>query len=90
MPQDIHGLSETARADLLNHARPGNVRMLENAIVRSMIMQEKDGLLKHIIFEQDELNLGVPETAPENPFPRHPIRSMKGRWRHGLPTTKGI
>ncbi len=55
-----------------------------------MIMQEKDGLLKHIIFEQDELNLGVPETAPENPLPRHPIRSMKGRWRHGLPTTKGI
>ncbi|MCL7133628.1 sigma-54-dependent Fis family transcriptional regulator, partial [Escherichia coli] len=59
VPQDIHGLSETARADLLNHAWPGNVRMLENAIVRSMIMQEKDGLLKHIIFEQDELNLGV-------------------------------
>lgn len=90
VPQDIHGLSETARADLLNHAWPGNVRMLENAIVRSMIMQEKDGLLKHIIFEQDELNLGVPETAPENHLPRHPIRSMKGRWRHGLPTTKGI
>ncbi len=43
VPQDIHGLSETARADLLNHARPGNVRMLENAIVRSMIMQEKMG-----------------------------------------------
>ncbi len=78
VPQDIHGLSETARADLLNHARPGNVRMLENAIVRSMIMQEKDGLLKHIIFEQDELNLGVPETAPENPLPSSPDPQYEG------------
>lgn len=78
VPQDIHGLSETARADLLNHAWPGNVRMLENAIVRSMIMQEKDGLLKHIIFEQDELNLGVPETAPENPLPSSPDPQYEG------------
>ncbi len=65
--------------------------MLENAIVRSMIMQWLLAASKHIIFEQDELNLGVP-TAPENPFPRHPIRSsFEGRWSvRGLPTTKGI
>lgn len=61
-----------------HHAWPGNVRMLENAIVRSMIMQEKDGLLKHIIFEQDELNLGVPETAPENPLPSSPDPQYEG------------
>ncbi|MGS9140114.1 sigma-54 interaction domain-containing protein, partial [Salmonella enterica subsp. enterica serovar Infantis] len=30
VPQDIHGLSETARADLLNHAGPGPVRMLDH------------------------------------------------------------
>ncbi len=43
-----------------------------------MIMQEKDGLLKHIIFEQDELNLGVPETAPENPLPSSPDPQYEG------------
>lgn len=77
-PEDIHGLSETARNDLLNHAWPGNVRMLENAIVRSMIMQEKDGLLKHIIFEQDELNLGVAEAATGNPLPPLPDPQYEG------------
>lgn len=46
VPQDIHGLSEAARIALLSHTWPGNVRMLENAIVRSMIMQETDGMLK--------------------------------------------
>jgi arginine utilization regulatory protein len=60
VPQDIHGLSESARIALLNHSWPGNVRMLENAIVRSMVMQEKDGLLKTIVFDEDDLNLGIP------------------------------
>lgn len=59
VPQDIHGLSESARIALLGHAWPGNVRMLENAIVRSMIMQETDGMLKKIVFEEEELNLGI-------------------------------
>lgn len=59
VPQEIHGLSETARIALLNHTWPGNVRMLENAIVRSMVMQENDGLLKKIVFDEEELNLGV-------------------------------
>lgn len=59
--QEIHGLSETARIALLNHAWPGNVRMLENAIVRSMVMQENDGLLKKVVFDEEELDLGVPD-----------------------------
>ena len=59
VPQDIHGLSEAARIALLHHTWPGNVRMLENAIVRSMIMQENDGMLKKIVFEEEELSLGV-------------------------------
>ncbi len=72
VPQDIHGLSEAARIALLSHTWPGNVRMLENAIVRSMIMQETDGMLKKIVFENEELSLGGPEnpTQPLSPGSR--------------------
>lgn len=66
--QDIYGLSEMVCVDLFNYVWLGNVRMLENVIVCSMIMQEKDGLFKYIIFEQDELNLGVLEIVLENFF----------------------
>ena len=55
--QDIHGLSEPARLALMSHTWPGNVRMLENAIVRSMIMQEQDGPLRKIIFEEEGVDL---------------------------------
>lgn len=67
VPQDIHGLSEAARIALLSHTWPGNVRMLENAIVRSMIMQETDGMLKKIVFENEELSLGGPENPTQPP-----------------------
>jgi arginine utilization regulatory protein len=69
VPQDIHGLSEAARIALLSHTWPGNVRMLENAIVRSMIMQETDGMLKKIVFENEELSLGGPENPTQPPLP---------------------
>ncbi|MGS9092638.1 sigma-54 interaction domain-containing protein, partial [Salmonella enterica subsp. enterica serovar Infantis] len=36
---DIHGLSETAREDLLNHDWQGHDRRLEHSIVRSRIMK---------------------------------------------------
>ncbi|QHM73826.1 sigma-54 interaction domain-containing protein [Mixta intestinalis] len=65
VPQEIYGLSEKARLALVNHPWPGNVRMLENAIVRSMVMQEEDGPLKTIVFEEDsgfDLNNEEPET----------------------------
>ena len=51
--QDIQGLSENARIEIMTHSWPGNVRMLENAIVRSMVMQEEDGPLRKIIFEEE-------------------------------------
>lgn len=53
MAHDIRGMSEHAAQMLLKHAWPGNVRMLENALVRSMIMQEHDGPLERIIFEDE-------------------------------------
>lgn len=62
MPHDIQGLGEAASQILLRHTWPGNVRMLENTLVRSMIMQEKDGPLEHIIFEDES-----PELTPDEP-----------------------
>lgn len=58
MTHDIQGLSEPAAHVLLAHSWPGNVRMLENTLVRSMIMQEHNGPLANIIFD-DEFNGAV-------------------------------
>lgn len=62
MPHDIQGLGERGAQMLLNHVWPGNVRMLENTLVRSMIMQERDGPLEQIIFEDES-----PELTPTEP-----------------------
>ncbi|MGK9172077.1 sigma 54-interacting transcriptional regulator [Yokenella regensburgei] len=64
VPQDIHGLGEEARITLINRQWPGNIRMLENTIVRSMIMQQKDGVLKRIVFDEEELHLGLTQSVP--------------------------
>lgn len=65
MTHDIQGLGECGAKMLLRHAWPGNVRMLENTLVRSMIMQESDGPLENIIFEDEspELNPTEPSSA---------------------------
>lgn len=78
VPPDIHGLSEAARIALLNYAWPGNVRMLENAIVRSMLMQENDGILKKIVFEEEELNLGAPDITGVVNRPSSPEAEQEG------------
>ncbi|MGK3143878.1 sigma-54 interaction domain-containing protein [Pantoea sp. C2G6] len=64
---DIQGISEKACHLLLQHAWPGNVRMLENTIVRSMIMQERDGPLQNIAYDEEYPELfsaADPESAP--------------------------
>ncbi|HCJ6653998.1 TPA: sigma 54-interacting transcriptional regulator [Klebsiella oxytoca] len=68
MPHDIQGLGERGAQMLLNHVWPGNVRMLENTLVRSMIMQERDGPLEQIIFEDES-----PELTPTEPSPPVPL-----------------
>ena len=54
-------MSENACDILLKRTWPGNVRMLENTIVRSMIMQEHDGPLENIAYDEE-----CPELFPEN------------------------
>ncbi|TBM01089.1 sigma-54 interaction domain-containing protein [Hafnia paralvei] len=58
---DIQGISEKACSILLKRSWPGNVRMLENTIVRSMIMQERDGPLENIAYDEE-----CPELFPES------------------------
>ncbi|WP_141669954.1 sigma 54-interacting transcriptional regulator [Gilliamella apicola] len=54
----ISGISEHALQQLMSSPWPGNVRMLENAIVRSMVLQNKSGELQHITLDEElfELN----------------------------------
>lgn len=71
--QNIHGISEQALEELKQKAWPGNVRMLENVIVRSMTVQEHEGPLESIssdeeIFETQSLfpqRVRQPSPSPE-------------------------
>ena len=77
--KDIRGLSDVAASILLSHPWPGNVRMLENTMVRSMIMQESDGPLENIIFDDEgpellpivalDVQPREPEPVPESHLP---------------------
>lgn len=49
----ISGISKTALEQLKSASWPGNVRMLENAIMRSMVMQNKDGELAFIELDEE-------------------------------------
>lgn len=70
----ITGISEHAIQQLMSAPWPGNVRMLENAIVRSMVLQNEPGELQQIILDeelfdvyspypQDEAKLEKPNTS---------------------------
>lgn len=77
--KDIQGLGEAAARVLLSHSWPGNVRMLENTLVRSMIMQEHDGPLANIIFDDEgpeRLPMAWQEERPEVSAPQEESRLL--------------
>ncbi|SFM97640.1 arginine utilization regulatory protein [Izhakiella capsodis] len=79
--KDIQGLSDIAARTLLIHPWPGNVRMLENTLVRSMIMQDRDGPLEKIIFDDEEaelLPMAELEALPELPAPHSESHILTG------------
>ncbi|OCG04011.1 sigma-54 interaction domain-containing protein [Gilliamella sp. wkB112] len=49
----ISGISDQALQQLISAPWPGNVRMLENTIVRSMVLQNEPGELQHITLDDD-------------------------------------
>jgi arginine utilization regulatory protein len=68
----IHGIEQTALEALKRKSWPGNVRMLENVIVRSLTAQETPGLLS-VIAEDDagffDSDVERPAPAPAAPRP---------------------
>ncbi|MFQ0971544.1 sigma-54 interaction domain-containing protein [Gilliamella sp. BG1] len=53
----ISGISEHALQQLISAPWPGNVRMLENTIVRSMVLQNEPGELQNIVLDEDLFHL---------------------------------
>ncbi|MFQ1016298.1 sigma-54 interaction domain-containing protein [Gilliamella sp. BG7] len=53
----ISGISEYALQQLISAPWPGNVRMLENTIVRSMVLQNEPGELQNIVLDEDLFDL---------------------------------
>ncbi|KES18194.1 Transcriptional regulator containing PAS domain [Gilliamella apicola SCGC AB-598-I20] len=56
----ITGISEHALQQLMSAPWPGNVRMLENAIVRSMVLQNEPGELQQIVLDDELFDLPSP------------------------------
>lgn len=61
----ITGISEHALQQLMSAPWPGNVRMLENAIVRSMVLQNEPGELQQIILDEELFDLHIPYSQDE-------------------------
>lgn len=55
VPYNISGISSHAQQVLSDISWPGNIRMLENVILRSMVLQNHDGLLDNIVGDIDTL-----------------------------------
>lgn len=66
----ITGISERALQQLMSAPWPGNVRMLENAIVRSMVLQNEPGELQQIILDEELFDL-------HNPYPEDEAKLEK-------------
>ncbi len=65
----IYPFPASVEKQLLEYDWPGNVRMLENVIVRSLILQKKPGPLNELIFnsETDVITSFSAETHPQSP-----------------------
>lgn len=55
MAYNITGINDDTAAQLKRLDWPGNVRMLENVIVRSMLLQEHDGPLEMLAYDEEIL-----------------------------------
>lgn len=64
----ITGISEHALQQLMSAPWPGNVRMLENAIVRSMVLQNEPGELQKIILDEELFDI-------HSPYPQHQLEN---------------
>ncbi|TDR77842.1 sigma-54 interaction domain-containing protein [Paludibacterium purpuratum] len=80
--QHIHGISSTALSILKSKPWPGNVRMLENVIVRSMMTQEHDGLLTTIAYDEEIYELPESPAQTKSPPPQTVPAGTVGNLTH--------
>ena len=76
----ISGISEHALQQLMSAPWPGNVRMLENAIVRSMVLQNEPGELQKIILDEElfDIHSPYPQDQLENKIEKPSINELTG------------
>ncbi|WP_279085208.1 sigma-54 interaction domain-containing protein [Gilliamella apis] len=76
----ISGISEHALQQLMSAPWPGNVRMLENAIVRSMVLQNEPGELQKIILDEELFDIysPYPQDQLENKIEKPSINELTG------------
>ena len=76
----ITGISEHALKQLMSAPWPGNVRMLENAIVRSMVLQNEPGELQKIILDEElfDIHSPYPQDQLENKIEKPSINELTG------------
>lgn len=74
----ITGISEHALQQLMSAPWPGNVRMLENAIVRSMVLQNEPGELQQIILDEELFDLHSPYPQDEAKLEKTTISEITG------------
>lgn len=63
VPREITGIAHDALASLESIEWPGNVRMLENVVLRSMVLQDHDGALETIVKDVDTLENHLHDTT---------------------------
>ena len=74
----ITGISEHALQQLMSAPWPGNVRMLENAIVRSMVLQNEPGELQKIILDEELFDIHSPYPQEEAKLEKPNIKEITG------------
>ena len=74
----ISGISEHALQQLMSAPWPGNVRMLENAIVRSMVLQNEPGELQQIVLDDELFDLPSPSSQEEAKLEKPNIKEITG------------
>ncbi|OTQ49811.1 sigma-54 interaction domain-containing protein [Gilliamella apis] len=74
----ISGISEHALQQLMSAPWPGNVRMLENAIVRSMVLQNEPGELQQIVLDDELFDLPSPSLQEEAKLEKPNIKEITG------------
>ncbi|RPE03804.1 sigma-54-dependent Fis family transcriptional regulator [Candidatus Pantoea deserta] len=80
--REVYPFPAWVEKQLVEHDWPGNVRMLENVIVRSLILQKKTGPLEELIFNSETDVVSSFPTQPETEIKRSVEQAGAKRFNH--------